>query len=167
MSETKYTPTPGPWTTHKSFPKVVVPVGHETRMVGYSTDEAQDRTKYAYRIVEVWTNPLCEHAHAMTEPEAIANARLLAAAPDYADAVGRMLEVWRNWAAGATYPGNHYVEAVMNDLESVHARATNYEAQSTQAQNRATQSSVPEQAEPDWKAISEKAATGGGPEHAG
>lgn len=63
--------TPGPWCAHRSFPEFIVPVEDADKKIG-ATENKWERHEFA-RIV---------HAVRGASPERLANAALIAAAPE-------------------------------------------------------------------------------------
>lgn len=86
--------TPGPWTTLRGFPTRVVPAAHANLALGGSVYAADDRSNFATIIASAtyddWSGP--EFSHRIRRPEAEANARLIAAAPEMLAALKRAAE---------------------------------------------------------------------------
>lgn len=69
--------TPGPWSVHRDFKNYVVPADHASRRVGFAVDETKDLAEFAQQVCEI--NLLTRRRPAS---ESIANAHLIAAAPE-------------------------------------------------------------------------------------
>jgi hypothetical protein len=75
--------TPGPWIVHHHSQKdwaYVVPAIHASRPIGGSSDDQEDRDNYAQQICSIRDD---DHGRG----DALANARLIAAAPDLLEAL--------------------------------------------------------------------------------
>ena len=70
------THTPGPWVRHSLHRGVVVPLGHETRPVGGSIHEDENRNRFAFLIARKSTWRVVDTS------EREANLDLIAAAPE-------------------------------------------------------------------------------------
>ena len=73
--------TKGPWATHRHFPTYVVPADHAERPCGGHADDDLDLENYAQEVVN--TALFTRHR---TKAEVLANAHLIAAAPDMREA---------------------------------------------------------------------------------
>lgn len=69
--------TPGPWRVHKHFPHIIVPDGHETRGIGGSIYEDDDRERFALEIAQARCDIHSGFAHEISEAEARANAAMI------------------------------------------------------------------------------------------
>lgn len=72
--------TPGPWVTNRYFRDHIIPAEHQGRRVGFATAETVDRDEFAQIIALVRQD---RHGRGDTS----ANAALLSAAPDMAEAL--------------------------------------------------------------------------------
>jgi hypothetical protein len=69
--------TPGPWAVHPRYEGFVIPAVHADRRVGGAGDPLRDLTEYAQTITRI--DPVHRHRD---RSEQMANARLIAAAPE-------------------------------------------------------------------------------------
>lgn len=80
--------TPGPWAVHSIFPQIVVMVEHAKRSIGGSIDPDNEAERYAKEIHRGdGTDEYPQFSRSRVRAaEGIANARLIAAAPDLLEA---------------------------------------------------------------------------------
>jgi hypothetical protein len=89
--------TPGPWTLLSGFPEKIVPVAHKSRSLGGSINEDDDRDHFALVIATAERNRYSKFAHEISEEQARANARLMAAAPELLAALQGMVPPVLEW----------------------------------------------------------------------
>lgn len=80
--------TPGPWRTHPRFPLEVVPAAHAGRPVGGDADKEADLRDYAQTV----HSPSSKDQRHRGSAEIAANARLISAAPELADALSELYQ---------------------------------------------------------------------------
>ena len=86
--------TPGPWAVMWDFS--IAPADHSNRLLGAASDNARDRDEYAQTIANV---ELDRHGRG----DRMANARLIAAAPDLLVALRSLLTAQDHRAVKAAY----------------------------------------------------------------
>jgi len=127
--------TPGPWAVHRSWPSYVVPAAHAHRSRGISIYPDRNRTDYAFELchvggIETWGDAKeyrSESSHVSLE-EAQANARLIAAAPDYHRAA-MLFDSWMNSPTGphgfdmcGSWFKNHNIESdYVQPIDYIHS----------------------------------------------
>jgi hypothetical protein len=83
-TETKAQHTPGPWTVHPDWPCVVVPETDAHKHLGGAADPEVEAAEYVKKIAWEDGSKFPEFHRSRVMPgEAEANARLIAAAPDF------------------------------------------------------------------------------------
>jgi hypothetical protein len=107
--------TAGPWAILRGFPNTIVRAIDQDKLNGVSIYEKEDRERFAVVIATAEDNRHSGFAHKISEAEAKANARLIAAAPETAaerDRLRAEVEHWKRAAedVGAVWKGR--VEAL-------------------------------------------------------